>query len=273
MDDREVLIYQNFFNFPDDCKVDCVISKSEIIKEGDLKTSDKNLFTKYVRQIKWCYNFSNDTIRLTEYVDDSKSYEEVQVINVILKDENFDELDNPNYQLKNYFKQDNKIDRIVEIIFKVIKYPQVIVVQYKDNIRLFMTNISNNLIDSTKYTLDEIISTNWINLNNNNRFVKELFNNLNLDNLNFKNAYTFYNSMFDSLIKYNGSLLVNHEVNLPPDQIQVITDKIVELNKKIININNGIKKETQFNKKLEMNIEINKLKNEIKEYEEKLLIN
>ena len=239
-DNRDVLIYKYLENIPEPCKIDFVISKKEIFNEGNLKIKDQNLFTKYVRQIKWSYKFSNDTIRLEKYQSDTRNYEEVEIINLILKDENLKELKKSENKIDSYFKQDKQLNRIVEVIFRTIKYPLVVILQYKNKIRAYVTNITINKIDSTKYTLDDIIKTNWIDLESkeHNNFEENLFEDLKLDNLDFTNAYTFYNSILGAIVHYNGSRRTGTNiVDKSTQEIRSINKQIEKINRKIRNRN------------------------------------
>lgn len=264
-DNRDVLIYKYLENIPEPCKIDFVISKKEIFNEGNLKIKDQNLFTKYVRQIKWSYKFSNDTIRLEKYQSDTRNYEEVEIINLILKDENLKELKKSENKIDSYFKQDKQLNRIVEVIFRTIKYPLVVILQYKNKIRAYVTNITINKIDSTKYTLDDIIKTNWIDLESkeHNNFEENLFEDLKLDNLDFTNAYTFYNSILGAIVHYNGSRRTGTNiVDKSTQEIRSINKQIEKINRKIRKIEIEIKNENQFNRKVELNMEFNELKNQ-----------
>ena len=272
-DVRDVLIYQYLKDIPESCKINFVITKKEIFNEGNLKIKDQNLFTKYVRQIKWSYKFSNDTIRLEKYKSDTRNYEEVEIINLILKDENLKELKKSENKVDSYFKQDKQLNRIVEIIFRTMRYPLVVILQYKSKIRAHVTNIAINKVDSTKYTLDDIIKTNWIDLETeeHNKFEKKLFENLKLYNLDFTNVYTFYNSILGAIVHYNGSRRTGTNiVDKSTQEIRSINKQIEKINRKIRKIELEIKNETQFNRKVELNMKFNQLKEQKEELKTQL---
>ncbi|MCI6774269.1 MAG: DUF4391 domain-containing protein [Methanobrevibacter boviskoreani] len=272
-DVRDVLIYKYLNDIPESCKIDFVITKKEIFNEGNLKIKDQNLFTKYVRQIKWSYKFSNDTIRLEKHQSDTRNYEEIEIINLILKDDNLRELKKSQNKVDSYFKQDKQLNRIVEIIFRTIRYPLVVILQYKSKIRAYVTNITINKVDSTKYTLDDIIKTNWIDLEaeEHNEFEEKLFEDLKLDNLDFTNAYTFYNSILGAIVHYNGSRRTGTNiVDKSTKEIRSINKQIEAVNRKIRKLEQEVKNETQFNRKVELNMEFNKLKNQKEELKTQL---
>ena len=226
---REIL-FKEILKIPNSYAVDSYIAKERLINSGGLKSNDKKVLKDYVRQIQWCYRFREDNIRIKPYLTDTRRYGEVEIINVILKDENISRSSSED----NTFVQDKKIERIVELLFRLITFPELIIVQYRNYIRLFVSHISVNLIDSKKRTIDEIISTNWIDTKNINELEYTLFNNIQIDNLNHENFYRFYDGIVDAIIRYNGSIVGGSEVKLSTERIKEINDEITILNQPVI---------------------------------------
>ena len=262
---REIL-FKEILEIPNEYSIDSYIAKERLINSGGLNSNDKTILKDYVRQIQWCYRFREDNIRIKPYLTDTQRYGEVEIINVILKDENITRSSSE----YNTFIQDKKIERIVELLFRIITFPELIIVQYKSYIRLFVSHISVNLIDSKKRTIDEIISTNWIDTKNINDLEYTLFNNIQLENLSHENFYKFYDGFVESIIRYNGSLTSGNEVNLSTDRIKEINDEIIDLNKEIKKLRNELKKETQPRLMSKINKEIRNKRLRLKELEDEL---
>lgn len=262
---REIL-FKEILKIPKEYSIDKYIAKERLINSGSLNSSDKNILTDYVRQIQWCYKFTKENIRIEPYLDDKRRYGEVEIFNVILKDENI------SYSPKEdaVFIQDKKIERIVELLFKTISFPELIIVQYKSFIRLFVTHLTVNLIDSRKRTIDEIISTNWIDTKNITNIEYTLFNNIQIENLNHENFYKFYDGYVEAIIRYNGSLTTGEEVNLSTERIKEINDEKDILNKEIKKLRSELKKETQPNLMADLNNEIRIRRLKLKDLEMEL---
>lgn len=243
-----MVLIEELLTIPDECKVNDIIAKDVIFSEGGLKSSDKKIFTNYVKQIRWLYSLNKENIGIDSYTDEVKDYLEVEIINIVLK-------------------EDKKLNRIADIVMRVIPYPMVLVFEFRDNIQLFVSHQSESLVDSSKITLDEIISTDWILFDD----MDEIDENLKLNNLDYSNFYKFYDSIIQNIIKYNGSKSVGHEVNLSVEEIKRINDEIASLESEIKTKKAAIKKETQFNRKVELNIEIKGLECEIDNQLNKLL--
>lgn len=248
---REIL-FKEILRIPNEYSVDSYIAKERLINSGGLKSNDKEILKDYVRQIQWCYRFREDNIHIKPYLTDKRRYGEVEIINVILKDENISRSPLED----NTFVQDKKIEKIVELLFRLITFPELIIIQYKNYIRLFVSHISVNLIDSKKRTIDEIISTNWIDTKNINELEYTLFNNIKLENLSHENFYKFYDGFVESIIRYNGSLTSGKEVELSTERIKEINDEIAILNNEIKKLRLKLKKETQPRLMDEINTEI-----------------
>lgn len=262
---REIL-FKEILKIPKEYSIDKYIAKERLIKSGGLNSSDKNILTEYVRQIQWCYKFTEENIRIEPYLDDKRRYGEVEIFNVILKDENI------SYSPKEdaVFVQDKKIEKIVELLFKTITFPELIIVQYKSFIRLFVTHLSVNLIDSRKRTIDEIISTDWIDTKNITSIEYTLFNNIQIENLNHENFYKFYDGYVEAIIRYNGSLTTGKEVELSTERIKEINDEKDILNKEIKKLRSKLKKETQPRLMAEINDEIRNRRLRVKDLEKEL---
>lgn len=266
MSGREI-IFKDILNISNEYSIDCYIAKEKFIYYGNLKTDDKTIFKDFVRQIQWCYRFREDNMGIKPYFDDKRRYGEVEVINIILKDENLSK----SSKKDQFFKQDKKIERLVEIVFRLIKFPELVIVQYKSYIRLFAAHISVHLVDSSKRTIDDIVSTNWIDTQNIKDIEYTLFNNIQLENLCHENIYEFYNGFVEEIIRYNGSLTSGGEVDLSIDKIKEINDEIESLNKEITQFSSKLKRESQqrlirkYNKEIQIRRKkIKALENELK---------
>lgn len=262
------MLIENLIDVPNEVIVNQFIPKNEIFSMADMNNSDKKFFKDYIKQIRWMYKFSEESIRIKPYKTEEKNYLEAELINIKLKDENFQVY---NHNTGNYHRYDARLDRIVDIILRFIPYPTVLSVEFKNEIKFYVSHISESLADFEKITLDEIINTDWIKTNDLDSFDKELINNLQLNNLDKKNIYTFYDSIVSAIIKYNGSKEIGQNIELDSEKIQEIMNKINDLNRKINDLRSKIKKEPNFNKKLEYNIMIKNLEMDVKILQEKLI--
>ena len=261
------MLIENLIKVPKNSVVNTIIPKQDIFEIISMNKKDKDYFIKYVKQIRWLYKFDNDSIRIMPYETEERSYLEVELISIKLK-KGFQEY---NHNTGNYHRFDARLDRIVDILLRFIPYPILLCAEFNDEIKFYVSHISESKADYDKITLDELISTEWIDVNNLDSFDEELIQKLQIDNLDKTNVYTFYDDMVTAIIQYNGSKEVGQEVTLSSDEIQEIMDKIKVLERQIADLRVKIRSVDNFSKQLEYNIFINDLQNEKRLLQEILL--
>ena len=261
-----MVVIEDLIKVPDAAVVNNILPKQDIFEATNMKKVDKDYFVRYVKQIRWLYKFDDASIRIKPYETEEKSYLEAELIGIKLKKE-FQEY---NHNTGNYHRFDARLDRIVDILLRFIPYPILLCAEFNDEIKFYVSHISESKSDYDKITLDELIYTDWIDVNNFDGFDKELIDKLQIDNLDKTNVFTFYDDMVTAIIQYNGSKEVGQEVTLSSDEIQKIMDDIKVLERKIAEIRVAIRREDNFNKKMDYNIQIKELQMKIKLLQEEL---
>ena len=260
------MLIEDLIKVPDSAIVNSIIPKHDIFEATGMNKRDKEYFVRYVKQIRWLYKFDNDSIRIKPYEDEDKSYLETELISLKLKKE----FQDYNHNTGNYHRFDARLDRIVDILLRFIPYPILLCAEFNDEIRFFVSHISESKLDYDKITLDELISTEWIKTNELDNFDTELIEKLQVNNLDKTNVYTFYDSIVTAIIQYNGSKEIGQSVDLSKEQIQEIMDKIKSIEREISNLRVKIRRENNFSDKLELNVKIKGLQNEIEKLQGEL---
>ena len=260
------MLIEDLIKVPDAAIVNSILPKQDIFNETGMNRSDKDYFVRYIKQIRWLYKFDDASVRIKPYETEDKSYLEAELISIKLKKE-FQEY---NHNTGNYHRFDARLDRIVDILLRFIPYPILLCAEFNDEIKFYVSHISESKSDNEKITLDEIINTDWIKVNDLDGFDEELIYKLQINNLDKTNVFTFYDSMVTAIIQYNGSKEVGQEVTLSSEEIQKIMDEIKVLERKIAEIRVAIRREVNFNKKMDYNIQIKELQMEIKLLQEEL---
>lgn len=243
------LDYMVNFNVPKECIEDSRIPKKLFYEEYDMSSSDKELFTKAIDKVVLEYMFSEDRVNIAAYKNDDIECEEVAVIRVLLH-------------------EDSKYKRICEIIQRAIPYSLIVICEYKKNVLFNAASKRINKNDAEKNTVEEMIFTDWISLEKQNKNEKVFLESLNVREWSYANLYKFYNSFVDKVklfnaSKYSSNLEVLNSIDV--DEVKKLTDKIESLSFEILSLKDKLKKESQFNKKMDLNIKIKKL--EIKKNE------
>lgn len=260
------MLIEDLINVPNVAIVNNIIPKQDIFEATGMTKSDKDYFVRYVKQIRWLYKFDDASVRIKPYETEEKSYLEAELISIKLKKE-FQEY---NHNTGNFHRFDARLDRIVDILLRFIPYPILLCAEFNDEVKFYVSHISESKSDYDKITLDELIYTDWIDVNNLDGFDEELIEKLQIDNLDKTDVFTFYDDMVTAIIQYNGSKEVGQEVTLSSDEIQKIMDDIKVLERKIAEIRVAIRREDNFNKKMDYNIQIKELQMDKKSLQEEL---
>lgn len=223
-----------FLNIPDSCFVGSTIYKKLFYENAHLSSSDKSLFTDTINKVVWLYCLKPETINIPAYKDEIREYPEIEVIEVIL---------NKEYGL----------NRIAEIIMRTIPYPMLLIFKLEDKIRFYMAHQRTSQSDSSKNTIEEFISTDWLSNDS------ALFAELDIKQMRFTNFYTLYSDIVDAISIYNLSVIMPTDDTITGAEARELSVKIEDIEQRIANLRSKLKKESQFNRKMELNIEIKRL--------------
>jgi hypothetical protein len=232
------------FNIPASCKIDKKLYKKQFLENFKLKSDEKRAIKEHVESIELLYLLNTQNINIEPYTTDEVDYSEVAYIHLKLSND------------KHY----KKLAHIVQYI----PYMVVLLISYEDR---FCINISTKRInqnDKTKLITDEEYFTDWIDINNPNEKEKAFLQSLQLQNQSFVNFKSFYNDLLQKVVALK---LSKHTPSLitPKERSKETLAKITQLQEQIKEMEKRIKKETHFNEKVSLNVELKKLHDKLYE--------
>ncbi len=224
----------SFLNIPDSCFIGSTIYKKLFYENANLSSSDKYLFSDIIDKIVWLYCLKPETINVQAYMDEVREYPEIEVIEVIVN-------------------KDYGLNRIAEIIMRAIPYPMLLIFKHEDKRRFYVAHQRTSQSDSSKNTIEEFISTDWLGKDS------ALFTKLDIKQMRFTNLYTLYSDIVDAISIYNISAIMPTNDKITGAEARELSAKVEDIEQKIANLRSKLKKETQFNRRMELNIEIKRL--------------
>jgi len=201
--------------------------------------ADRKLFTDVIEKVTWLYNLRPDTINVLPYKDEEKEYNEIEVIEVTLKEE-------------------KRLDRIAEVIMMAIPYAMLLVFRKDDGYKFYVAHHVTSKADFSKNVLGKLISSDWQTKES------ELLKRLDFKNLRFSNYYDMYADIVDAISVSNAQNIANSKHEMTGAEARDFVDRINIIDTEIERLKAEMKKETQFNRKMEVNIKIQKLVKEKK---------
>lgn len=222
-------------NIPAACKVDNVIYKKVFYENADLSAADKKLFTENIDKITWRYSLKPENCFVKSYRDTVREYGEVEIIEAVLTRQAGER-------------------RIAEIIMRTIPYPMLLVLQHENQVQLWAAHQRNSQNGSEKNVLEEPAYTAWLD----SAELEKLSAALDFQKLRNGNFYELYNDMVDGISVFNAHQSGMAEV-ADGDEARALLAQRQATESKIAALRAELKKETQFNRKVELNMEIKRL--------------
>lgn len=222
-------------SFPEICLVNSNIPKSSIYDNSQMTTKEKRLFVDNVKKILWRYSLNRDNTNVAIYEDEHWEYLEVEVVEITIN-------------------QPEKEKRIAEIIMGAIPYPMILVLLTEDKAQLWLSHQRHNLNDQEKNVLEGLVSTPWIEQGTVSQVID-------LQSCNHSNFYTLYSDMVDAVSIYSAKEELERDF-ASGEEARAVVAKHQEVTKQIALLRAKLKKETQFNRKMEIGLEIKKLERE-----------
>ncbi|KXL53688.1 hypothetical protein CLNEO_09140 [Anaerotignum neopropionicum] len=221
------------FGIPDRCAVNQFIAKKNFLSFGNLNKVEREVLSSNVRKITLSFQLEPSNSNVPAYKDDIREYPLINIFNVDVT-------------------LDANTKRITDFIMSAIPYPSIIIFQTEEQMQLAVCHQRTNLNDSLKNVLEEVIITDWL------PFSEMLFD---LNEMNLRNCYTLYCDIVDFVSIQNAKKITRVEI-ISGEQARQLLHKAEALEAKITALRAQLKKETQFNRKVELNMEIKRLEKE-----------
>lgn len=222
----------NKLNIPDECRINRTVFKKMFYDNAVISKGDKDLFIDSIDKITWIYCLNQDNMNILAYVTEEREYLEMEIIEVTLS-------------------ENKGIKRIAEIIMRAIPYPMLLIFSFEDKYQLWAAHQRFSLADNSKVTLEEPVFTEWQEENS------ILWDRLNISKLRYTNFYDMYSDLIDAIAVFNVIKLTDKEIN--GEDARELLRRNAEIDSQIAALRAELKKATEFNRKMEINMKIKKL--------------
>lgn len=179
-------IFDKYLSLPKSCYINSRMPKKAFTDnpEFDLKKEEKTILKEYVENIYLEYSLKPHLLNIPNYDDEKVRYEEIEIIKVKLTEK---------------FKE----DKVCNIIQKYIQYPILIFIECNNFIKINATIKKINKVEKEKLSIEEMIYTHWINLNELKEKEKDFLESLSIDKLKINNLFTVYKDLINNINSFN----------------------------------------------------------------------
>lgn len=237
-----------YLNLPSSTSIERKLFKKQFLDNFSLTSNEKKILSDNVDSITLNNLLNKDSINILPFTNETHNYQEIAVISVEINNQ-------------------SKAKEITNIILH-IPYPVVLILVYKEQIQINISPKRINITDTAKLVVEEQYYTKWIDTNNLIEVSSEFLNSLDTLKHPFSNFKDFFISLTQSVISFNASE-ISGKFKSNQDS-KFILDKINKINSEIQELKAQIKKETNFNNKVKLNIELKNKKDNLLDFKEKL---
>ena len=211
------------YDFPKKAAYGKIIPKNKIYAYANPKTRIKELFVREVDKIVWSYKLSPQTLNLPE----SGFIKEIQVITIDLK------------------SKDLNVD-VLRAIDKAIPSPIIFIVRFNNKIRYTAAYKRQNEADKSKWVISEYFQSPWMKENKERQSLPVALN---------------LRILYETLVKNLISIMPLSNESM--EEFVVRIEQIGVKQREAEKLQVKMRKEKQFNRKVEINAQLRDIRKEI----------
>ena len=232
------------YRYPPTAKVDKIIPKNKFYQRGSANHRIERLFVEQVESIRWAYKLSPHTINL----NDSETIKEIQIFSIVSRVERLD-------------------TEVLQFIDKLIPSPIIFEIVFEDKIKVIANYKRQSQADSQKFVLGKYYATDWQDLTQREDLpivfgIADLYEYF-IEQLLLSTNKASPNVVLIPNIKANLSTMTQKTDSIE-DKI-AHAEKVALLTKQINELQKRIYKEKQFNRQVEMNLQLQTLQKQLKD--------
>lgn len=216
------------YQYPEQAKVDRLIPKNKFYAEGNASSHIEQLFVDQVQSIRWAYKLAPSTVNMANQPD----LQEIQIFQIEAR---VSELS----------------ANIYRYIDKLILMPIIFEVHYQDKVQIIATYKRVNQADNSKVIIGRYYSSD--KLNPNERQSLPLF--LNLSDL--------YEHFIGELLPISDTPIISDQERIDIESKLIQSENLIQMEKQLAKLRNRLKQEKQFNRKTEINQQIQSIQTKI----------
>jgi hypothetical protein len=230
-------LYNNIFNIPERSILDKKLTKAFFLKNFDLSATEKKLLNNSIQSMDWMASIKPTIANILAVKNDDYIYEEIQIIVCTITDNKLNEL----------------AEKCIVLLQKYIPYQMIVIVE-----------------DTTQFVIN---TTTILSKLYKNEIISSFYSALDFSALDKTNMETTYKSYIQAIVQFQtasitGSFIKQSHSRTEDDMMLLANIETIE--KEVVRLSNQIKKETQLNNRVSLNIEIQNQRKEIEKIKNKL---
>lgn len=240
---------------PEDALVDRRVPKSLLIENGVPTAADRRRIREGIEELRWAAALKPTTIGVAEYRDESREYLEISVLNLVLR-------------------PGADAGRLAELVHRAVPYPVLLVATNGNTPEISLAHKRWSQAEAGKTVIDgEIIASGDLNRGS-DESTTAFQSSLALDRQRRATLHDLYQGWIDKVEALNAAR-VTGEYSIPTSPNEATERSAAlrdywQLETRITELHAAAKKEKQIARKVEINLELARLRTESDKVREKL---
>lgn len=235
---------------PEACHLEQRVFKKLFYENAQLGAADRKAFKEDVELVTWQYTLKPSTIPVLPYTDNHREYLEVAVLQVDLR--------TPRH-----------MGRIAEVIHRAIPYPLMVVFSHGTSCALSLAHKRFSLSERDAIVAEEFRTSGWIDLENPDAIEVAFLDSLAVPGLPHTHFLALYSGWVDRVIaldcaRLSGVFRLESGAGGREERIARLA-ACRQLEDRISEYRAAIKKEVQFNRRVELNTKIKQLEAKLRQ--------
>ena len=251
--------YNNIFKIPERSILDKKLTKAFFLKNFELSVVEKKLLNNSIQSMEWLASIKPSIANIPALVNSNYSYEEIQIFVCTVNDNQLNEL----------------ADKCIALLQKYIPYQMLVIVEDESDFVINATDKRINLNDASKRTIERYCTTSSLSKLYNSELSKAFYSSLDFAALDKTNLETTYKSYLQAIVQFQAATITgtfNKRSHSRSEEDMLQLAQIETIEKEVLRLSGQLKKETQLNNKVSLNIEIQNQLKEIEKIKHKLTL-
>lgn len=213
-----------------------VVPKKQFFTQTDISSADKKKFDA-VERVRWEYSLKPESTNITAFRDEEHFFSEIEVIAVELRER-------------------KGIRRLAEIILRSMPYPLLLFFLEGNECQLWMGMLRRSEAEYGAMTVTDIQETEWLSED------AEQWSGFTFSEQYATDMYALYKRWYDtaSRIKLEFVAEVTPQRDMDGTEARERLAAIAQIDEELVHLRAQMKKETQMNRRVELNMKISALK-------------
>ena len=251
------------FALPEQARLGARIYKKQILENVELNAADRKLITEQIETLDWRYTLKPVTCNIARYDDAEREYGEIALLHIGVKS----------------ILTAVHLKRLGEILQRAIPYPLILIfVASKDQqeslpvdmIAVQLADKRINRADISKLTTERLFETGWIKLQTEYQVERDFLQDFSAARCAQHHLYAFYSDLTRCIVALDIARRTGRYIRSQSEESDRLRQQILQamhqLEMQLTSQNAMLKAETQFNRQLDLNVQIKQLQQQLADY-------